>query len=101
MPGPVQPPHRDAFLVEAARRLAGDETAFGGHNLIPVWKRWPADLETPLTTWLKVGAGQGHGVLLESVMQAVQGCNIAFTDFQGCLIGAAPLKQGNDGKYVV
>ncbi len=67
MPGPVQPPHRDAFLVEAARRLAGDETAFGGHNLIPVWKRWPADLETPLTTWLKVGAGQGHGVLLESV----------------------------------
>ena len=67
MPGPVQPPHRDAFLVEAARRLAGDDTAFGGHNLIPVWKRWPADLETPLTTWLKVGAGQGHGVLLESV----------------------------------
>jgi len=67
MPGPVQPPHRDAFLAEAARRLAGDDTAFGGHNLIPLWKRWPADLETPLTTWLKVGAGRGHGVLLESV----------------------------------
>jgi anthranilate synthase component 1 len=28
---------------------------------------WPADLETPLTTWLKVGATSDHGVLLESV----------------------------------
>ena len=38
-----------------------------GHNFIPLWKRWPADLETPLTTWLKVGADRDHGVLLESV----------------------------------
>jgi anthranilate synthase component 1 len=38
-----------------------------GHNFIPLWKCWPADLETPLTTWLKVGAGSEHGVLLESV----------------------------------
>ncbi len=38
-----------------------------GLTFIPVWKRWPADLETPLTTWLKVGAGSSHGVLLESV----------------------------------
>ncbi|MEO1004033.1 MAG: chorismate-binding protein [Cyanobacteria bacterium J06638_7] len=38
-----------------------------GHTFIPLWKRWPADLETPLTTWLKVGSGQDHGVLLESV----------------------------------
>ena len=38
-----------------------------GHNFIPLWKRWPADLETPLTTWLKVGAASEHGVLLESV----------------------------------
>ena len=36
-------------------------------NLLPLWKRWPADLETPLTTWLKVGVGSSHGVLLESV----------------------------------
>ena len=28
---------------------------------------WPADLETPLTTWLKVGEGRPPGVLLESV----------------------------------
>ena len=38
-----------------------------GHNFIPLWKRWPADLETPLTAWLKVGADSEHGVLLESV----------------------------------
>jgi len=38
-----------------------------GHTFVPVWKRWPADLETPLTTWLKVGAASDHGVLLESV----------------------------------
>jgi anthranilate synthase component 1 len=38
-----------------------------GSTFIPIWKRWPADLETPLTTWLKVGASSRHGVLLESV----------------------------------
>ena len=38
-----------------------------GSTFIPIWKRWPADLETPLTTWLKVGASSSHGVLLESV----------------------------------
>lgn len=67
MPAPARSPDRDAFLAEAARARSGDRSAFGGHNLIPLWKRWPADLETPLTTWLKVGAGRGHGVLLESV----------------------------------
>jgi anthranilate synthase component 1 len=36
-------------------------------SFVPLWKRWPADLETPLTTWLKVGARSPHGVLLESV----------------------------------
>ena len=38
-----------------------------GCTFIPLWKCWPADLETPLTTWLKVGAGGRQGVLLESV----------------------------------
>ena len=41
--------------------------AESGSNFIPIWRTWPADLETPLTTWLKVGAGSEHGVLLESV----------------------------------
>ena len=67
MPAPARSPDRDAFLAEAERARSGNHSAFGGHNLIPLWKRWPADLETPLTTWLKVGAGRGHGVLLESV----------------------------------
>jgi anthranilate synthase component 1 len=71
MPGPDRnpdrSPDREAFLAEAAAARSGDANAFAGHNFIPLWKRWPADLETPLTTWLKVGAGGGHGVLLESV----------------------------------
>ena len=33
----------------------------------PLWRRWPADLDTPLSTWLKVGHGRPYGVLLESV----------------------------------
>jgi len=41
--------------------------AEAGSSFIPIWRTWPADLETPLTTWLKVGAGSRHGVLLESV----------------------------------
>ena len=41
--------------------------AGAGSSFIPIWRTWPADLETPLTTWLKVGAGSEHGVLLESV----------------------------------
>jgi anthranilate synthase component 1 len=54
---------RTAFLQGAAAGPSG----FHGRTFIPLWKRWPADLETPLTTWLKVGAGGQHGVLLESV----------------------------------
>ena len=59
MPGP----DRSSFLAEAAR---GPE-AFDGANLIPLWRRCPADLETPLTTWMKVGVGHHPGVLLESI----------------------------------
>ncbi|WP_320666842.1 anthranilate synthase component I family protein [Prochlorococcus sp. MIT 1307] len=43
------------------------ESASNGANFIPVAHSWPADLETPLTTWLKVGHGKPPGVLLESV----------------------------------
>jgi len=38
-----------------------------GANYIPLVKSWPADLETPLSTWLKVGNDSPPGVLLESV----------------------------------
>ena len=50
-------PDRATVLAQAA----------AGSSFIPIWRTWPADLETPLTTWLKVGAGSDHGVLLESV----------------------------------
>ena len=38
-----------------------------GNNFIPIYKSWPADLETPLTTWLKLSQDKTHGVFLESV----------------------------------
>ena len=48
-------------------RAAFFEAAAAGARFIPVAQSWPADLETPLTTWLKVGEGRPPGVLLESV----------------------------------
>ena len=48
---------KEQFLLSASQ----------GANYIPLAKSWPADLETPLTTWLKVGNGNPPGVLLESV----------------------------------
>ena len=38
-----------------------------GKNFIPILKTWPADLETPLSTWLKLSKKDKHGVFLESV----------------------------------
>ncbi len=55
-------PDRDGLAQQAFL-----DAVAAGKTFIPLWKRWPADLETPLTTWLKVGAQSDHGVLLESV----------------------------------
>ncbi len=38
-----------------------------GKNFIPISRTWPADLETPLSTWLKLSEKDSHGVFLESV----------------------------------
>ena len=38
-----------------------------GKNFIPITQTWPADLETPLSTWLKLSEKDSHGVFLESV----------------------------------
>ena len=38
-----------------------------GKNFIPIIQTWPADLETPLSTWLKLSGRDSHGVFLESV----------------------------------
>ncbi len=48
-------------------RVSFDEAVAKGANFIPLAKSWPADLETPLSTWLKVGMNNPPGVLLESV----------------------------------
>jgi anthranilate synthase component 1 len=64
MPAPARSPDRDTFLKQvSAGELGGPHSP----SFVPLWKRWPADLETPLTTWLKTGAHSPHGVLLESV----------------------------------
>ncbi|MCX5940744.1 MAG: anthranilate synthase component I family protein [Cyanobium sp. LacPavin_0818_WC50_MAG_67_9] len=55
-------PDRDGLAQQAFL-----EAVTAGNSFVPLWKRWPADLETPLSTWLKVGAASDHGVLLESV----------------------------------
>ncbi len=36
-------------------------------NLIPVYQEWVADLDTPVSAWYKVCAGQPYSFLLESV----------------------------------
>ncbi|MDF5717736.1 MAG: anthranilate synthase component I [Rhizonema sp. NSF051] len=36
-------------------------------NFIPVYQEWVADLDTPVSTWYKVCAGQPYSFLLESV----------------------------------
>ena len=38
-----------------------------GKNFIPILQTWPADLETPLSTWLKLSSKDSRGVFLESV----------------------------------
>ncbi|WP_269621912.1 anthranilate synthase component I family protein [Prochlorococcus marinus] len=48
---------RESFIGAASRGL----------TYIPLVGSWPADLETPLSTWLKIGEGKPPGVLLESV----------------------------------
>lgn len=36
-------------------------------NFVPVYQEWVADLETPVSTWYKVCAGQPYSFLLESI----------------------------------
>lgn len=50
-------------------------------NFIPVYQEWVADLETPVSAWYKVCAGQPYSFLLESVEG---GENIGRYSFLGC-----------------
>jgi len=50
-------------------------------NFVPVYQEWVADLETPVSAWYKVCAGQPYSFLLESVEG---GENLARYSFLGC-----------------
>lgn len=50
-------------------------------NFIPVYQEWTADLETPVSAWFKVCAGQPYSFLLESVEG---GENLGRYSFLGC-----------------
>jgi anthranilate synthase component I len=50
-------------------------------NFIPVYREWVADLETPVSAWYKVCAGQPYSFLLESVEG---GENLGRYSFLGC-----------------
>ncbi|MEW6153242.1 MAG: anthranilate synthase component I [Actinomycetota bacterium] len=49
-------PSREEFRALAA-----------GHTVVPVWRELAADLETPVSAYLKLGAGHERSFLLESV----------------------------------
>ncbi|WP_320663710.1 anthranilate synthase component I family protein [Prochlorococcus sp. MIT 1223] len=53
--------------MDSSNRAKFLKSAAQGASFIPLSQSWPADLETPLSTWLKVGNGNPPGVLLESV----------------------------------
>lgn len=50
-------------------------------NFIPVYQEWVADLETPVSAWYKVCAGQPYSFLLESVKD---GEKLGRYSFVGC-----------------
>jgi anthranilate synthase component I len=50
-------------------------------NFVPVYQEWVADLETPVSAWYKVCAGESYSFLLESVEG---GENLARYSFLGC-----------------
>jgi anthranilate synthase component 1 len=50
-------------------------------NFVPVYQEWVADLETPVSAWYKVCAGQPYSFLLESVEG---GETLARYSFLGC-----------------
>ena len=50
-------------------------------NFVPVYQEWVADLDTPVSAWYKVCAGQPHSFLLESVEGGEQ---LGRYSFLGC-----------------
>ena len=50
-------------------------------NFVPVYQEWVADLDTPVSAWYKVCAGQPYSFLLESVES---GETLGRYSFLGC-----------------
>ncbi|KKZ14366.1 MAG: anthranilate synthase [Candidatus Synechococcus spongiarum 142] len=48
--------------LEDIRQRAGQ-----GETFLPIWTTWSADLDTPVSMWLRISPGSPYGVLLESV----------------------------------
>ena len=92
MPAPARSLDRATFLEQVA---AGEVGGTCKPNFVPLWKRWPADLETPLTTWLKTGARSQHGVLLESVEGAKAAAKMILVGHLSSPIGKPSLCWGS------
>lgn len=43
------------------------QRASQGETFLPILTTWSADLDTPVSTWLRISSGSPYGVLLESV----------------------------------
>lgn len=74
-------------------------------NFIPVYQEWVADLDTPVSAWYRVCAGQPYNFLLESVEG---GENIGRYSFLGCdplwileARGDRTVQRYRDGKEAV
>ncbi|MGB7488235.1 MAG: anthranilate synthase component I, partial [Phormidesmis sp.] len=74
-------------------------------NFVPVYQEWVADLDTPVSAWYKVCAGQPYSFLLESVEG---GERLGRYSFLGCdplwvleSKGAATTQSFRDGSQTV
>ena len=76
-----------------------------GKNFIPIIQTWPADLETPLSTWLKLSSKDTHGVFLESVEggESLGRWSIVATKplWEAVCYGEETVKTWNNGKVEI
>ena len=76
-----------------------------GKNFIPIIHTWPADLETPLSTWLKLSEKDSHGVFLESVEggESIGRWSIVATKplWEAVCLGEEVVKTWNNGKVEI
>lgn len=69
-------------------------------NLVPVWRELPADLETPVSVYLKL-RGEGSSFLLESVDKGEQVGRYSFVGVSMPGVGAFEILTAQDGTLSV